>query len=85
MHKRKRGQIHETTGDTKFAIMFSFVVVFALVMAFLVLVYGTWLATLLALAGTLQALAALGFGLLIWNRIRSLESQELLCRARPGP
>ena len=33
-----------------------------------------WLAALLALSGVLQALAAVGFGLLIWGRIRALES-----------
>jgi hypothetical protein len=32
-----------------------------------------WLAALLALAGLLQAAAALGFGLLIWGRIRPME------------
>jgi hypothetical protein len=33
----------------------------------------TWLAALLALSGVLQALAAVGFGLLIWGRIRAME------------
>jgi magnesium-transporting ATPase (P-type) len=33
-----------------------------------------WLATLLALSGVLQALAALGFAWLIWGRIRPMES-----------
>ena len=33
----------------------------------------SWLAALLALSGVLQAAAAVGFGLLIWARIRSLE------------
>jgi hypothetical protein len=33
----------------------------------------TWLAALVALAGVLQALAAIGFGLLIWGRIRAME------------
>lgn len=32
-----------------------------------------WLAALVALAGVLQALAAIGFGLLIWGRIRAME------------
>jgi hypothetical protein len=32
-----------------------------------------WLALLLALSGVLQALAALGFGWLIWGRIRAME------------
>lgn len=32
-----------------------------------------WPAALLALAGVLQALAGLGFGWLIWGRIRSME------------
>lgn len=32
-----------------------------------------WLAALVALSGILQALAALGFGWLIWGRIRSME------------
>ena len=34
---------------------------------------GPWLAALLALAGVLQALAALGFGWLVWGRIRAME------------
>jgi hypothetical protein len=34
---------------------------------------GSWLAALLALSGVLQALAALGFGWLIWGRIRPME------------
>jgi hypothetical protein len=33
----------------------------------------SWLAALMALSGVLQALAALGFGLLIWGRIRPME------------
>ena len=33
----------------------------------------SWLAALLALSGILQALAALGFGWLIWGRIRAME------------
>jgi hypothetical protein len=33
-----------------------------------------WLAVLLALSGVLQALAALGFGLLIWGRVRPMEA-----------
>lgn len=32
-----------------------------------------WLAALLALAGILQALAVLGFGWLIWGRVRPME------------
>lgn len=32
-----------------------------------------WLAALLALAGILQALAAVGFGWIIWDRIRPME------------
>jgi cbb3-type cytochrome oxidase subunit 1 len=32
-----------------------------------------WLAALVALSGVLQALAALGFGLLIWGRVRPME------------
>jgi hypothetical protein len=32
-----------------------------------------WLAALLALSGVLQAVAALGFGWLIWGRIRAME------------
>lgn len=32
-----------------------------------------WLAGLMALSGLLQALAAVGFGLLIWGRIRAME------------
>jgi hypothetical protein len=32
-----------------------------------------WLAAVLALSGVLQALAALGFGWLIWGRIRAME------------
>jgi hypothetical protein len=32
-----------------------------------------WLAALLALSGVLQAFAALGFGWLIWGRIRAME------------
>jgi hypothetical protein len=34
----------------------------------------TWMAGLLALSGALQAAAALGFGWLIWGRIRAAES-----------
>jgi cyanate permease len=33
----------------------------------------SWLAALVALSGVLQAAAAVGFGLLIWARIRPLE------------
>ena len=33
-----------------------------------------WLAALLALSGVLQAAAALGFGLLIWGRVRPMET-----------
>lgn len=33
-----------------------------------------WLAALLALAGLLQAAAAVGFGLLIWRRVRPMET-----------
>ena len=33
----------------------------------------SWLAGLMALSGLLQALAAVGFGLLIWGRIRAME------------
>ncbi len=33
----------------------------------------SWLAALLALSGVLQALAALGFGWLVWGRIRAME------------
>ncbi|MGC9332757.1 MAG: hypothetical protein ACP5JJ_01310 [Anaerolineae bacterium] len=33
-----------------------------------------WLAALLALAGLLQATAAMGFGLLIWRRVRPMET-----------
>jgi hypothetical protein len=33
----------------------------------------TWLAALVALSGLLQALAAVGFGLLIWGRVRAME------------
>jgi hypothetical protein len=33
----------------------------------------SWLAATVALAGVLQALAALGFGLLIWGRVRPME------------
>lgn len=33
----------------------------------------TWIKALLALSGVLQALAALGFGWLIWGRIRPME------------
>ena len=33
----------------------------------------SWLAALMALSGVLQAAAAVGFGLLIWARIRPLE------------
>jgi hypothetical protein len=36
----------------------------------------SWLAGLMALSGVLQALAALGFGLLIWGRIRSMEPKK---------
>jgi hypothetical protein len=32
-----------------------------------------WLAMLLALSGVLQALAALGFGWLVWGRVRAME------------
>jgi hypothetical protein len=32
-----------------------------------------WLAALMAVSGTLQALAAVGFGWLIWDRIRAME------------
>jgi hypothetical protein len=32
-----------------------------------------WLAALLTLSGVLQALSALGFGLLVWGRIRAME------------
>lgn len=32
-----------------------------------------WLAALVALSGVLQALAALGFGWIIWGRIRAME------------
>jgi hypothetical protein len=32
-----------------------------------------WMAALLALSGVLQALAAVGFGLLIWGRVRAME------------
>jgi hypothetical protein len=32
-----------------------------------------WLAALMALSGVLQALAAIGFGLIIWGRIRAME------------
>jgi len=32
-----------------------------------------WLAATMALSGVLQALAAVGFGLLIWDRIRAME------------
>ena len=32
-----------------------------------------WLAALMALSGVLQALAALGFGWIIWGRIRAME------------
>jgi hypothetical protein len=35
-----------------------------------------WLAVLMALSGVLQALAALGFGLLIWGRIRPMEPRK---------
>jgi hypothetical protein len=34
-----------------------------------------WLAAIAALTGVLQALAAIGFGLLIWGRIRAMEPQ----------
>lgn len=34
----------------------------------------TWLAAMLALSGFLQAAAAVGFGLLIWARVRPMES-----------
>jgi len=34
---------------------------------------GPWLSALLALSGVLQALAALGFGWIIWGRIRAME------------
>ncbi len=34
---------------------------------------GGWLAALVALSGVLQALSALGFGWLIWGRVRSME------------
>jgi hypothetical protein len=33
----------------------------------------SWLAALLALSGVLQALAAVGFGWLVWGRIRAME------------
>jgi hypothetical protein len=33
----------------------------------------SWLAALMALSGVLQALAALGFGWLVWGRIRAME------------
>jgi hypothetical protein len=33
----------------------------------------SWLAALMVLSGVLQALAAVGFGLLIWGRIRAME------------
>ena len=33
-----------------------------------------WLAALMALSGVLQAVAALGFGWLIWGRVRAMES-----------
>jgi hypothetical protein len=33
-----------------------------------------WLAALMALSGVLQAAAAVGFGLLVWARIRPMES-----------
>jgi hypothetical protein len=36
----------------------------------------SWLAVLMALSGVLQALAALGFGLLIWGRIRPMEPKK---------
>jgi hypothetical protein len=36
----------------------------------------SWLAVLMALSGVLQALAALGFGLLIWGRIRPMEPRK---------
>jgi hypothetical protein len=32
-----------------------------------------WLAALLALSGVLQALAVIGFGLLVWGRVRAME------------
>jgi len=32
-----------------------------------------WVAVLVALSGVLQAVAALGFGLLIWGRVRTME------------
>ena len=32
-----------------------------------------WLAALVALSGVLQALSVIGFGLLIWGRIRAME------------
>ena len=34
---------------------------------------GSWLAALMALSGVLQALAAVGFGWIIWGRIRAME------------
>jgi hypothetical protein len=33
----------------------------------------TWLAVMLTVSGVLQAMAALGFGLLIWGRVRAME------------
>jgi hypothetical protein len=33
----------------------------------------SWLAALMAISGVLQALAALGFGWIIWGRIRAME------------
>jgi hypothetical protein len=36
----------------------------------------SWLAVLMALSGVLQALAAVGFGLLIWGRIRPMEAEK---------
>jgi hypothetical protein len=35
----------------------------------------SWQAALLALSGVLQALAVIGFGLLVWGRIRPMETQ----------
>jgi hypothetical protein len=34
---------------------------------------GPWLAAVMVLSGFLQALAAVGFGLLIWGRVRAME------------
>ena len=40
---------------------------------FLLMDRAPWLAALVALSGVLQALAALGFGWLIWGRVRPME------------